>query len=89
MILTTAANAVVQPVHDRMPVLLSPDGAEAWPTRGDRDVLVPAPESWLASREVSARVNAVANEGPELLESPDRSGSCGFCRTSADVRVAL
>jgi putative SOS response-associated peptidase YedK len=70
VILTTTANAIVQPVHDRMPVLLSPDGAEAWLTRGDRDVLVPAPESWLASREVSARVNAVANDGPELLESP-------------------
>jgi putative SOS response-associated peptidase YedK len=49
---------------------VSPDGAEAWLARGDPDLLVPAPDRWLASREVSARVNAVANDGPELLESP-------------------
>jgi len=29
-ILTTAANASVQPIHDRMPVILMPDEREAW-----------------------------------------------------------
>lgn len=57
-----------------MPVLLSPGGAEMWLAQADPDVLVPAPDSWLATREVSTRVNSVANDGPELLEvvPPDR-----------------
>jgi putative SOS response-associated peptidase YedK len=69
VILTTAANDLVRPVHDRMPVLLSPEGAEGWLARSDLD-LAPAPTGWLAAREVSKRVNSVANDGPELLERP-------------------
>jgi putative SOS response-associated peptidase YedK len=34
------------------------------------DLLVPAPDAWLATREVSPKVNAVANDGPELLDPP-------------------
>jgi putative SOS response-associated peptidase YedK len=70
VILTTAANDLMRPIHDRMPVLLSPEGAEAWLAGGDTGLLVPAPDSWLALREVSLRVNAVANDGPELLDAP-------------------
>ena len=70
VILTTAANDLVRPFHDRMPVLLSPDGAREWLTRADTDLLSPAPEAWLTAREVSARVNIVANDGPELLQPP-------------------
>jgi len=29
------------------------------------------PAGWLAAREVSSRVNLVANDGPELLDGPD------------------
>ena len=70
VILTTTANDLVRPLHDRMPVLLSREGAERWLARPDTDLLTPAPAAWLAMREVSARVNAVANDGPELLEPP-------------------
>ncbi len=70
VILTTAANDVMRPVHDRMPVLLSPEGAESWLARPDPDLLAPAPAMWLAARAVSKRVNSVANDEPELLEPP-------------------
>jgi putative SOS response-associated peptidase YedK len=70
VILTTAANELLRPVHDRMPVLLSPDSADAWLARPDRGLLTPAPDGLLAARAVSARVNSVANDGPELLEPP-------------------
>ena len=66
--LTTAANATLAPLHDRMPALLSPRAADAWLARGDAGLLAPAPDSRLAAREVSPLVNAVANDGPELLE---------------------
>jgi putative SOS response-associated peptidase YedK len=59
-----------RPVHDRMPALLSPDAAEAWLAEGDMALLAPAPEASLAVREVSARVNAVSNDDPELLDPP-------------------
>lgn len=71
VILTTTANELLRPLHDRMPVLLSPEAAEAWLTRPDAGLLAQAPDGWLAAREVSARVNAVANDGPELLEAPE------------------
>lgn len=70
VILTTAANALLAPLHDRMPALLSPPAAEAWLARPDPALLAPAPEGWLARREVSDAVNAVANDGPALLEAP-------------------
>ncbi len=70
VILTTGANDLVRSLHDRMPVLLSPEGAEQWLAHPDADLFAPAPAAWLATREVSARVNAVANDGPELLEPP-------------------
>jgi putative SOS response-associated peptidase YedK len=70
VVLTTRANATVAPLHDRMPALLSPDGAAAWLSRADPALLAPGPEDWLTAREVSSLVNTVANDGPELLESP-------------------
>jgi putative SOS response-associated peptidase YedK len=70
VILTTAANDLMRPVHDRMPVLLSPDSATAWLARPDPALLTPAPATCLVAREVSARVNSVANDGPELLDPP-------------------
>lgn len=54
-IVTTPPNAVVAPVHDRMPLVLSPDGAQRW-LAGDiaslaepsREPLVRAPASELS-----------------------------------------
>ena len=70
MIVTTAANDLVRPVHERMSMLLSRDAAEAWVARPDEALLCPAPNGALVAREVSERVNDVANDGPELLEAP-------------------
>jgi len=74
VILTTAANELLRPVHERMPVVLSPGSADAWLARGEVSLLAPAPESWLVAQEVSPAVSSVANDGPELLESqaPER-----------------
>ena len=74
VILTTRSNATVGAVHDRMPALLSPEGAEAWLARGDPGLLAPAPEDWLSVQEVSPKVNTVGNDGPELLEPPPPDG---------------
>ena len=46
-ILTRPAYDAVLPVHDRMPVLLSPDQSEHWLRSADLSLLVAAPEDFL------------------------------------------
>jgi putative SOS response-associated peptidase YedK len=80
-ILTTAANKTVEPVHDRMPVLLDRAALDDWlhvPVRnaeahaeGLRNVLVPAPEGVLIGTEVSRRANSVANDDEGVLAPAD------------------
>jgi putative SOS response-associated peptidase YedK len=71
------ANATVGQLHDRMPVLLDGDAWPIWldPELRDADLLTdllqPAPDDLLALRPVSARLNNVANEGPDLLLADD------------------
>ncbi len=72
-ILTTAANADIEPVHNRMPVLIPPARWDDWlDPSTDLDslgtLLVPAPNGLLQLRPVSTLVNRVANNSPELLE---------------------
>jgi putative SOS response-associated peptidase YedK len=74
-VLTAEANALVRPVHDRMPVIL--DGAQAlrWLSRPDPALLAPAPEGLLVATEVSPRANSVANDDPGcLVPAPLREG---------------
>lgn len=73
-LITTSANELVAPIHDRMPVLLDAAGIEAWlDTSGPhaRDagtLLVPAPSNALAFFPVSRRVNTVRDDDAGLLE---------------------
>lgn len=71
-ILTTAATGPMTELHDRVPVILAPDHVDQWldrsVTSADEAVAVarePGPElSWY---EVSTQVNAVRNDGPDLV----------------------
>ena len=74
-IITTAANDLLAPIHDRMPVVLPPGLEELWLDRSvdDPDVLAsvlsPYADDALAAYEVSTLVNSAANNGPELIEA--------------------
>ena len=75
-ILTTAANSVTMPCHDRMPVILADRDADDWmdprapePLALTR-LLVPAPDDLLIATPVSPKVNSVSNDSPDLLEMP-------------------
>jgi putative SOS response-associated peptidase YedK len=67
-ILTTTPNAVTSAVHDRMPVILDPDGYDLWLDPGMRDVataselLRPFDARLMRSCPVSTRINNVAND---------------------------
>jgi len=73
-ILTTDANDLVRPVHDRMPVILPPTAWTRWldPDLHDpaevQHLLAPYPREDLVAVPVSQRVNSVRNEGPELVD---------------------
>ena len=71
-IITTTANQLVAPVHDRMPVVLDPADFERWldPEAGGRDLLRPCPAEWLEATLVSPRVNNPANDDPECIAPP-------------------
>ena len=77
-IITTRANRLLEPIHDRMPVILHERAAEDWMNPGERDplrlkaLLIPAPDEDLVLSPASALVNNVKNDGPELL-MPDRA----------------
>ena len=69
-ILTTAANPGVAPIHDRMPLLLAPEDWATWLTGTSAEaqaLLRPAPEAAFQSWPVSARVNRVQEEMPDLV----------------------
>ena len=72
-ILTTVPNALVSPIHNRMPVILDPDDWDRWLStetalKDLRALLFPFPAGELDAYPVSAAVNNVRNEGAELLE---------------------
>lgn len=72
-VITTQANATMQPLHERMPVILPDDAWERWldPTFTDipalQALLRPAPDDLLNAYPVSRLVNDVRNDGPQLL----------------------
>ncbi|EGV16297.1 SOS response-associated peptidase [Thiocapsa marina] len=71
-IVTTEANPAIQPLHDRMPVILAPDVVDVWLDRTSDParlsaLLMPSPEERLAMHPVSRAVGNVRNEGRELI----------------------
>lgn len=72
-ILTGPPNELVRPIHDRMPVVLSPESWAAWldpeTSLDDAHALlgIPSREGWVAE-PVSTRVNAAANDDPMCIE---------------------
>jgi putative SOS response-associated peptidase YedK len=72
-IVTTRANALLEPLHLRMPVILAPEDYARWLDRGAGEselkaLLKPAPEDLLAYVPVSPRVNAAAPNDAGLIE---------------------
>jgi putative SOS response-associated peptidase YedK len=73
-ILTTAANAVLESYHDRMPVILADRDADDWmdprapSPRALKRLLIPAPDDLLLATPVSPEVNNVDNDSPDLLQ---------------------
>lgn len=72
-IITTAANAFMEPIHARMPVLLPPDAERLWldPASQEPHKLTPFLRPYaaedMAAYAVSSIVNSPKNDSPECL----------------------
>ena len=72
-IVTTDANDVVAPIHNRMPVILSPECFDVWLGGGKAealDLLRPYDPDAMEALPVSTRVNNVRNDDPEVIAPP-------------------
>ena len=73
-VITTSANSVMAPVHERMPVIVARADWGAWlsgETAPARDLLRPFACEGLVAERVSRRVNRASNDGPDLIEPID------------------
>ncbi len=74
-IITTVANALMAPIHDRMPVLLPPEAWGRWLSRSPQDaaalapMLQPCPPERLRAWPVSRAVSRGTAEGEALTEA--------------------
>ena len=73
-IITTDANEIVQPLHDRMPVIASPDSYDLWldPNIHDKallqNILRAYPSEELEVYEVTPKVNSPKNNAPKNIQ---------------------
>lgn len=69
-IVTTDANEIMAPIHNRMPVILGKDDFDPWLSgNASTEILRPCPASWLVAAEVSTYVNSVKNQGERCIEA--------------------
>ena len=72
-ILTTAPNALLKPIHDRMPVIIDPKYIDLWLDANQNpelltQLLKPFPPTKLTAYPVSNLVNSPKNDYPRCLE---------------------
>jgi putative SOS response-associated peptidase YedK len=76
-VITTRANGVLAPIHDRMPVVLGEDDWNEWLDPANQELaaleglLVPAPDEWVEAYPVSTRVNSPRNNDADLVAPAD------------------
>ena len=71
-VITTDANDLVAEIHDRMPLILSPDDYARWLSDeiDPRDLMRPFPAEPMRIWPISTRVNKPENDDPSIVE-PD------------------
>jgi putative SOS response-associated peptidase YedK len=67
-IITTDANDLMKPLHDRMPVIIPPEEYDRWLAEPDTGLLQPYPRDDLEAYPVATIVNSPRNERPECVK---------------------
>jgi putative SOS response-associated peptidase YedK len=72
-IITTEPNELIEPIHNRMPVILRPEDEEQWldasrtPFAKARLLLKPLPADLMDAHDISPIVNSAKYDGPECI----------------------
>lgn len=80
-VITTTANSLMAPIHDRMPVIIPREHHERWldpETQLPRlvsDLLLPIRSELMSKQAANPLVNSASHEGPGLLLAPPIQGS--------------
>lgn len=81
-IITTTPNKLMEPVHDRMPVILEKENYDHWLSSTDleflRSLLVPVSERKMKAYKVGQAVNSVKSESPSLILPMNEDNLFGF-----------
>ncbi len=73
-IITTQPNSLLEPIHNRMPVILPPNAYSQWLASEDRqpaqlnELLIPYPSSEMIAFPVSRIVNSLQTDTPDLIK---------------------
>ena len=90
--ITTDPNELVEPLHDRMPVILQPKDYDRWLTPGDPthpvDLLRPFPAEQMKAWQVDRKVCNVKNDTPDCIEpmTPGQQASDRIPRRAIGLR---
>jgi putative SOS response-associated peptidase YedK len=79
-VITTDPNELVEPMHNRMPVIIQPKDYDRWLTPGDPqcppvDLLRPFPADRMNAWKVDRKVGNVKNDTPDCIEPMTESSS--------------
>jgi putative SOS response-associated peptidase YedK len=74
-LITTEANELMAPIHDRMPVILPSLAYDCWldadePMGDLQSLLKPYPADEMAAYAISTFINNPRNQGPKCIEPP-------------------
>lgn len=73
-VITTSPNKLMEDIHDRMPVILTPEDEKVWVNPNNKDLshlnqlLKPLAEDFMEAYEVSQLVNSPKNNSPNLIQ---------------------
>jgi putative SOS response-associated peptidase YedK len=80
-VITTPANAMIETIHDRMPVIVPPDAYDRWLSAIEpdpRDLLVPYPSAAMTMWPVSLQVNKPDNDDASILAHVEPQQTLGL-----------
>jgi putative SOS response-associated peptidase YedK len=92
-IVTTTANRVLAPIHDRMPVVVAPEAFDMWLDSAHVDattaaaLIAAAPDNLFEAYEISTAVNRTANDSAALIE-PAGSPATGALTAGPEQHLA-
>jgi len=94
-IITTNSNSLIEPIHDRMPVILMEEDYQRWLDSTEKEpddllsMLKSFPPDQMEAFEVSKLVNSPRNEGPECIQPGEETSDAKGVASEDDDQPTL